>query len=360
MDGHTKQDEEWIKQGGPQEGREGAQSNVKGPHRQNQEEQQARAEEEEREAEETALVHSRRLGMVLDSVGKILGNVPELHVESELPSPTKEALEALYLAKTGKGENSEYLPGARRNKLFNEALALLRPVLAMEHLAERHGFAEDLEVAREEAAELRHEIYQRIQLEAHRGRVRTEMPVDGAEKSVKAAKLSKMGSLAWELARLGRKKRKPDDHDPDEHPIADALNTLARYAHVLGTIGARLAVIEVKLGKTPASRKTHAILSRHLGSNRLSMVNTLQQFLRSCTSDSGVPGDIGSHPVLREKFANLVKKYGAVTHSDDAIPAAIEVVKLIDSCLDDGGTPMKKADGADGGDKKKKGWFRRG
>lgn len=359
MDRKIEQDEEWIEKGGEEPGREGARANVKGPHRESQEEHDAEAEEELREQQEAAADHARRLGMVLDSVDKVLGKAPELEVSDELPAETRQALEALYQAKTGEGEGGEYLPGVKRNKLFNEALAFLRPALAMGHLPECQIYSEELDVVREEAAELRHDIQQRMMLELHAGRIPGEQSVDDADKSVKGSKLSKMGSLAWELARLGRKQRKPDDHDPEEHPIADAFNTMARYAFVLGTIGARLALIESRLQKIPETSRKHAVLQRHLATNRMSVVSTLLQFLRSCESDSGVPGDIGSHAVLREKFAGLVKKYGDVTHSDKALPGAIDAVKLIDECLDGGKKLMKKAEKAEPGEKKKKGWFRR-
>ena len=355
----VERDEQWIEKGGPEPSREEGER-AKGPNKAEDEESSQAAEQERAEAEAHAAEQSRRVGMVLGSVQNVLDG-GTIEFDRDLPPATANALEALHQAKTGQGKDGESLAGAARNKLLNEALAQLRPVLALGHSPAFAQFEEDLDVIREDAAELRQEIRQRIFVEAHRGKVRQDQPVDKAEKIVEGAKLSKMGSLAWELARLGRKKRKPFDHDPEEHPIVDAFDTMSRYALILGTIGARLAVLEVRLAKlSDIWVRRRGALEKHVGANRMSMVNTVLQFLRSCDSDSGVTGDIGSHAALRARFEPLVKQYSDVTHSDQAIPAALDIVKMIDSCLDDHAKLMKTAENGDSPDKpKKKGWFSR-
>jgi hypothetical protein len=69
---------------------------------------------------------------VTSSMEKAMRHVPDLHFSKELDSPEYYALKSLYTAKTGRDiETGEYISGMARQRLLNQALIYLQPVLSL-------------------------------------------------------------------------------------------------------------------------------------------------------------------------------------------------------------------------------------
>ena len=218
---------------------------------------------------------------------------------------------------------------------LNQALASLWPTLSAIPSMKSEAIVAQLQDIKDDTEFLKAEIRQKIGEEAHPGQCAQVQPVDKAEQLIQGVRLSKIGCLAWELAQLGRNKRRRLDPDPTGSPIHYALDALNNTSTMLCTLAARVAVLEARIAKTPARLYQRiGILQSQLGAVRFQFVGVIQQFLRDCNrDDSDNPATVGAHAQLRTRFAVLSQSQNEIKRLEDALPIAVKIVDTIDSCF---------------------------
>lgn len=309
--------------------------------------EQARRREEAEEAEKKRVAELGHQTALLANMHEVLANKRSAEaLEGPLSDEEREALARLVCARDGKDELGQKASGRERSRLLNQALARLWPVLA----APEKTMLEPLQKLREdveyEVVDLKHEIRQNMLVEAHRGRLPQQQSVDKADQLVKGAKLSELGSLCWELAQLGRRKRRRAGDEETEPPTDEAamMDAMMHRAELLGVIGARYAVLEARLLKVPPLLyKRIGAIKKQMGKVRAQLIHNTRAFLEDC-KETDHPLAPGAYAELREQFAPLVARLDDVGTADQAAAMAIEIVRTIDASLgDDGNDPPADA-----------------
>lgn len=291
--------------------------------------QSAEQDEETRQAAEAErVVRFQRLyssmGMILDS--------SQLEIAEDLPQAQQNALELLFQAKAGEHENSVYAAGVECMRFLNRSLATLQPALAVALHSDNpllHKMYTDMQTR---VGELRLELRQRIMKEAHKG---GRKPAGGGNTTEqRAQELTQMGSLAWELAQLVKKrKRTRFAHDPAEHPVGLALEAMAGGARALGKLAADLARLDAKLAAATEPDRRAAV-QEHLEFLERRLIELLTGLLASAGEAADDAGQPGAHPALCERLAPVVKR-ARLDSLDGALRAARQYVEVAHAAMDD-------------------------
>lgn len=289
------------------------------------EEQQAA---ETRKANELAgVAHFQRL---YASMAHILQS-ETLEIPHDLPHAEQNALELLFQAKAGEHENSVYAAGLQCMRFLNRSLATLQPSLAVARRTENPMLQKmyaDLQV---KVGELRLELRQRIMKEAHKGGRKKR---GGNTTEQREEELSAMGSLAWELAQLVKKrKRKRFAHDLDEHPVGLALEAMASGARGLGKVAADLARLDAKL-TAATDAELRAGLQTQLDGIARKLHELLAGLFEAAAEGADDAGRPGAHPNLHERLAPVIKRAKLDT-LEGALAAARHYVEVAHAAMDD-------------------------
>jgi hypothetical protein len=306
--------------------------------------QGAEQDEETRQAAEAERV--ARFQRLYASMGNILDS-SQLQIAEDLPQAQQNALELLFQAKAGEHENSVYAAGIQCMRFLNRSLATLQPALAVALHSDNpvlHKMYTDMQTR---VGELRLELRQRIMKEAHKGGRRRG---GGNITEQREQELTAMGSLAWELAQLVKKrKRKRFAHDPTEHPVGLALEAMAGGARALGKLAADLARLDAKLAAATDANQRAAV-QEHLEFIERRLVELLTGLLASAGDAADEAGQPGAHAPLRERLAPIVK--GARLDSlDAALRTARQYVDVAHAAMDDQDAIVAAAK-SDGGTKR--------
>ncbi len=275
---------------------------------------------------------------LLDGLEAVLAPSSTMLENPQLSDMDQKAIELIYRAKQGVDQWGGYVSGALRNHFLNQALASLWPTLSTIPDMRSDALTAQLQDVQDDTAFLKAEIREKIGQEAHPGVCAQVQSVDQAEQHLKGMRLSKVGSLAWELAQLGRKprrnRRRKFDPTPNRNSIGFAHNALANTAAMICTLAARFAVLEARIERTPKRLYQRiGILQDQLGAVRFQFVDVIQSFLRDCDEESENPSSIGAHSQLKNRFSCLVQSPNEIKRFEDAIPVATQIVKTIDACI---------------------------
>ena len=269
---------------------------------------------------------------VVASMERILGQDSVLEVANTLPVGLQDALQRLHLAKVGLNEKGEAAAGASRKQLMNQALAILQPVLSLAQAEELQVNLEGYQRVQEGAVQLRHEIVQRIGVEAHPGRPLGPIQPSGR---LSEQQLADIGALAWQLARSlkpskkGKKKVEPTD---DDNPIVGVLMSMHRVAEYLAELASTISKLHNQYDKASDQVRKEQLRKKLMAALE-ELAGAVSGFVQTClaSSESDHPG---AYATLRERFSSVSSEYAAVSAAN-AVQAASAVGAVLQSCFDD-------------------------
>ena len=302
-------------------------------------EDKARKEAEDKQKANARQAMVERFNCVSHGMDKGLGANPHFQRDKHLSVAENRALELIWRVKIGKDGQGTPAAAMVRKQLLNTALATLQPVLSVALDPElKNQLLGSYNRVQNGVKALRQELATATLMEMHSGRSTSKAAAaveqaDGDDS--REDKLAKMGNLAYELAQLGKRKKKQRfPYDPDDNPVGVALAAIEEQTATIVALATRLARAADKLDKaeSEASRKK---LTKEIDALGEELIAAVLAILARCSPDYAGADSIAAYPSLLAHFGPIADKYAELTTVDQALTASLEIVAAADACADD-------------------------